>query len=353
MTTTTILSPATLAGLRDRVLADAGDSDVTALQALAGLADAELSALYYGYAKAVADEFPRRDLHDRAMSYAHGAAGALGTITAQVCAQVRAELAAALLQVGHPARHRQALPGRNGVAPRSGIPTHIPRKGIHVLMTEPTTARPGGVTATDPPIWPPLWPRRPGRPTSTVPTRRRPGSDTEERRTGLARRARAPSARPVRSSAPNSPDVMTGTPPTGRRSALGYAGAAAVLARPWGGGRRDGRRSPGRRRAAERRRILQARAIIAAPAYVNLEALNAAYREARDHRAARVLHMVEVEMLLLACYAARLQSRADGGRHRSPRHLRVVLSHPSPRRRDRGARRCWCCAPRGPARPAA
>lgn len=96
-TTTTILSPATLAGLRDRVLADAGDADVTALQALAGLADAELSALYYGYAKAVADEIPRSDLHGRAMSYAHGAAGDLGTITAQVCAQVRAELAAALL----------------------------------------------------------------------------------------------------------------------------------------------------------------------------------------------------------------------------------------------------------------
>ncbi|MGW0844144.1 hypothetical protein ACWD26_29205 [Streptomyces sp. NPDC002787] len=96
MTTTTILSRATLAGLRDRVLADAGEADVTALEALATLADAELSALYYGYAKAVADEVPRSDLHDRAMSYAHGAAGDLGAITAQVCAQVRAELTAAL-----------------------------------------------------------------------------------------------------------------------------------------------------------------------------------------------------------------------------------------------------------------
>ncbi len=96
MTTTTILSPATLAGLRDRVLADAGDADVTALEALAALPDAELSALYYGYAKAVQDEAPQNDLHERALSYAHGAAGDLRVITVQVCAQVRAELTAAL-----------------------------------------------------------------------------------------------------------------------------------------------------------------------------------------------------------------------------------------------------------------
>ncbi|WP_432041057.1 hypothetical protein [Streptomyces chartreusis] len=96
MTTATILSPATLVGLRDRVLADAGEADVPAVEALATLADTEISALYYGYAKAVADDVPRRALHDRAMTYAHGAADDLGAITAQVCAQVRAELAAAL-----------------------------------------------------------------------------------------------------------------------------------------------------------------------------------------------------------------------------------------------------------------
>ncbi|MER6687392.1 hypothetical protein [Streptomyces olivaceoviridis] len=96
MTTTTILSPATLAGLRDRVLADAGDADVTALEALAALSDAELSALFYGYAKAVQDAAPQSDLHERALSYAHGVAGDLRVITAQACAQVRAELTAAL-----------------------------------------------------------------------------------------------------------------------------------------------------------------------------------------------------------------------------------------------------------------
>jgi hypothetical protein len=94
--TTTILSSATLAGLRDRVLADAGDADVTALEALATITDTELAALYYGYARAVQDEVPQNDLHDRALSYAHGAADDLRVITAQVCAQVRAELTAAL-----------------------------------------------------------------------------------------------------------------------------------------------------------------------------------------------------------------------------------------------------------------
>jgi hypothetical protein len=96
VTTTAILSPSTLAGLRDRVLADAGEADVSALEALATLTDPELSALYYGYAKSVADGAPSSDLHDRAMSYAHSAAGHLDAITSQVCAQLRAELAAAL-----------------------------------------------------------------------------------------------------------------------------------------------------------------------------------------------------------------------------------------------------------------
>lgn len=93
---TTILSGATLAGLRDRVLADAGDADVTALEALAVLTDLELSALYYGYAKAVQVRTPINDLHDRAVTYAHEAAGELDVITSDVCARVRTELVAAL-----------------------------------------------------------------------------------------------------------------------------------------------------------------------------------------------------------------------------------------------------------------
>ncbi|MFE4832971.1 hypothetical protein [Streptomyces sp. NPDC056672] len=85
--------------------------------------------------------------------------------------------------------------------------------------------------------------------------------------------------------------------------ALGYDGAAAVLAKPWAEGEGTAAALQAAAELLKDGASLQARAIIAAPTYVNLEALNAAYREARDHRAARVLHTVEVEMLLLTCYA--------------------------------------------------
>lgn len=98
MTTTSTLSPVTLAGLRDRVLADAGEAETTALEALEALTDPELAAFYYGYAKAAqdAEEGRRGDLHARAASHALDAAGALDAITPAVRAQVRSELTAAL-----------------------------------------------------------------------------------------------------------------------------------------------------------------------------------------------------------------------------------------------------------------
>ena len=95
-TAPTIVSPATLAGLRDRVLADAGEADCTALEALGELTDSELAAYYYGYAKAARNASREGDLHRRAALCALDAAGALDVITPAVCAQVRVELAAAL-----------------------------------------------------------------------------------------------------------------------------------------------------------------------------------------------------------------------------------------------------------------
>ena len=84
---------------------------------------------------------------------------------------------------------------------------------------------------------------------------------------------------------------------------LGYAEAAAVLARSWAG---DLGTALARQAAAELLSggaSIRPRAISAPPLYVNMEALKAAYREARDERTALALHTVEVEMLLLACYA--------------------------------------------------
>ncbi|WP_432041058.1 hypothetical protein [Streptomyces chartreusis] len=85
--------------------------------------------------------------------------------------------------------------------------------------------------------------------------------------------------------------------------ALGYAEAAAVLARPWAEGEGTAAALQAAAELLKDGSSLQARPVSSAPAYVNLGALDAAYREACDHQAARALHAAEVEMLLLACYA--------------------------------------------------
>lgn len=96
MTTPTITSPAVLAGLRDRVLADAGDADLAPLEALQALSDAELASFWYGYARAVRDADRGGDIHARAASYALEASAGLDVITPDARARLRSELAAAL-----------------------------------------------------------------------------------------------------------------------------------------------------------------------------------------------------------------------------------------------------------------
>jgi hypothetical protein len=85
--------------------------------------------------------------------------------------------------------------------------------------------------------------------------------------------------------------------------ALAYAEAAAILAKAGTG---DEEMAAALCAAAELLNsgtLARARTISAAPAYVSLDGLTAAYREARDRQNARVVHRVEVEMLLLATYA--------------------------------------------------
>ena len=96
MTTPTITSPAVLAGLRDRVLAEAGDADLAPLAVLQTLSDAELACFWYGYARAVRDVDRGGDIHARAASYAREAPGVLDVITSDARAQLRSELVAAL-----------------------------------------------------------------------------------------------------------------------------------------------------------------------------------------------------------------------------------------------------------------
>jgi hypothetical protein len=85
--------------------------------------------------------------------------------------------------------------------------------------------------------------------------------------------------------------------------ALGYAEAAAVLVRSWAGDRETALALNAAADLLNSGASIRPRAISAPPPYVNVEALKAAYREACDERTALALHTVEVEMLLLACYA--------------------------------------------------
>ncbi|MGW0844145.1 hypothetical protein ACWD26_29210 [Streptomyces sp. NPDC002787] len=170
-------------------------------------------------------------------------------------------------------------------------------------MTEPTTARPGGITADEPVDL--------------------AAAMAEAARTADIYRANATKVRGGYRGAPDRAWLTSQSAVCTARQkqcaelarrddrddsqwralALGYAEAAAVLARAWTG---DGGTAAALHAASELLESgasLQARAISAAPAYVNLEVLHAAYHEARDRRTARVLHTVEVEMLLLACYA--------------------------------------------------
>ncbi|MER6687393.1 hypothetical protein [Streptomyces olivaceoviridis] len=84
---------------------------------------------------------------------------------------------------------------------------------------------------------------------------------------------------------------------------LGYAEAAAVLARSWAGDRGTALALNAAAELLKSGASIQPPAISAPPPYVSVEALQAAYRTARDERSALALHTVEVEMLLLACYA--------------------------------------------------
>ncbi|MFC9818195.1 hypothetical protein ACFVJM_39830 [Streptomyces virginiae] len=90
--------------------------------------------------------------------------------------------------------------------------------------------------------------------------------------------------------------------------ALGYAEAARVLAAA-GAERAAGCMVPALLaatallKAAPSRFLRPACAAGAAPAYIDMAALNAAHIEASEYRSARTLHTLESELLLLACYA--------------------------------------------------
>ncbi|WP_328973947.1 hypothetical protein [Streptomyces sp. NBC_00239] len=89
--------------------------------------------------------------------------------------------------------------------------------------------------------------------------------------------------------------------------ALGYAEAARILAAA--GAEGAGRMVPALLaatallKAAPSRFLRPACAAGAAPAYIDMAALNAAHIEASEYRTARTLHTLESELLLLACYA--------------------------------------------------
>ncbi|WP_228983453.1 hypothetical protein [Streptomyces sp. DH12] len=88
--------------------------------------------------------------------------------------------------------------------------------------------------------------------------------------------------------------------------ALGYAEAARILAAA--GAEEAGRMVPALLAAtallkAAPARFLRPPCAAAAPAYIDMAALNAAHIEASEYRTARTLHTLEAELLLLACYA--------------------------------------------------
>ncbi|MER7688757.1 hypothetical protein [Streptomyces sp. NPDC097610] len=170
-------------------------------------------------------------------------------------------------------------------------------------MTEPTTLRPGGGTAGDPAHLAAAMAEA----ARTADTYRANATKARDRYRGAPDRAWLTSQSAVCTARHKQCAELARRDdrdaPKWQTLALGYAGAAAVLARHWAEGEGTAAALQAAAELLKDGASLQARAISAAPAYVNLEALNVAYREARDHRAARVIHTVEVEMRLLACYA--------------------------------------------------